>query len=998
MDSNRTWRSGIVFAIALISIQLSLDSLSAQPPKTETDQPPADEVFALAASFYADQKWELAIPQFQLLLENHPTHELASDALFYMGESQVQSNQHAAAQTTFADYLDLDAEQAYKIRASFRLAECKYLLDQFDTARELFLNFQTKFGTDSLSEFSLPYLAELHLRFANPESAFQAYSEAIERFPESVLINKCRLGAAQAANQTEDYTAAEKLYRLVALQTDDPLADDAMLLNGKMHIKRGDWESAQQVFDELLATFPNSDLIVEARYLNGKHELTKGNWEASWEIIEPLLNSSDTDELFVRISLDAAVVAIRIEELERAQQIIQRVKKAKLDATALEFVSVIEIDIANRQNDVRQLEALVTRFEHQFKDSPYLLLSIEPLARKNYDRGEFALAAVRYQQLISLAATRPNTSENIPAWQYLLGLSRIGTNEYKIALNHLQAINDFGGNAAFESATAFAIGTAMTGAERWQDAIPHYRQYLENNPQGPDALRCRADLATALVKSDQLSAAADALHSLNSQAAKNVAILASCELVAELALKQNEKETAQQFFQIMADSQHPEYATRGANGLVWSGDESMVSAENLENLVSKATNKELALEAILSRVQAWQTENKHQQTVELLDQVVKAYPTWKLAEETKFRLAISLQRMGGDSNSLRASEILQAFVDENPEHDLFDLAWYELGWAKTDIEDFDSAKIIFTDITENHPDSPYRIDACYRAAMLCQKLGEHDDARSKLKQLITWAPDNSLAAFAHYTLGEYASQASKWAEARPLFETVIETATNETLKNPARYWLAESIYQLGDISTAEQQFNELTQLDFSNSEIQSVIRLRLAQCAAQQEDWAGVETIVTKARELTEKPTDQFQFDYLQARVFMSRAKFQEAREMFTRVIKNDSASGTRIAAMSQWMIGESWFHQEKYDDALRAYLLVDSLYEHPQWQSLALLQAAKCHLQLGDKDTAKNTCNRLLETFPDSPQADTVRELLATMNPTPPSAKTKTLPAKFSN
>ena len=101
---------------------------------------------------------------------------------------------------------------------------------------------------------------------------------------------------------------------------------------------------------------------------------------------------------------------------------------------------------------------------------------------------------------------------------------------------------------------------------------------------------------------------------------------------------------------------------------------------------------------------------------------------------------------------------------------------------------------------------------------------------------------------------------------------------------------------------------------------------------------------------------------------------------------------------MSQWMIGESWFHQEKYDDALRAYLLVDSLYEHPQWQSLALLQAAKCHLQLGDQDTAKNTCNRLLETFPDSPQADTVRELLATMNPTQPSAKTKTLPAKFSN
>ncbi len=998
MDSNRFWRAGIIFTIALLSIQLSLDSLLAQPPNPKTEQPPADEVFALAASFYADQKWDLAIPQFQLLLKHYPTHELASDALFYLGESQVQSNQHAVAETTFEQYLSHSTNPTYEIRASFRLAECKYLLDQFATARDRFVKFQTVFGADDLSEFALPYLAELHLRFANPNLAFQAYNEALERFPESILVNKCRLGAAQSANQMGAYTEAERFYLLVAAETDDPLADDALMLHGKMLIKRGDWESAQPLLDKLLATFPESDLITEAKYLSGKHELTKENWQVSWDIIEPLLDAPAADDLFVRMGLDAAVVAIRIEELNRAQQIIRRVKQKNLDAAALEFACVVEIDIANRQENVRELEALVTQFEHKFKDSPYLTLSIEPLARKNYDRGEFALAAVRYQQLISLAATRPALSENLTAWQYLLGLSRIGTGEHEIALNHLLAIKDFGGNKAFESATAFAVGTAMSGVKRWEAAIPFYRQYLDNNPGGPDAFRCRADLTTALVKSDQLTAAVAVIDTLTPQAANNLAILGSCELVAEMALKQNEKETAQKFFQILADSDHPQYASRGANGLVWSGDEDIVSPENIEKLISEGADKELALEAILGRAQEWQAQDKHSQTVELLEQLVENHPTWKMAEETKFRLAISLQRMGGKPNSMRAVQMLQAFSEANPDHDLFDLAWYELGWAKSDIEDFSGAKRIFADITDNHPDSQYRIDACYRAAMLSQKLGEHDQARLKLKQLITWDPENSLAAFAHYTLGEYASQENKWEEARPLFEKVIETATGETLRNPARYWLAESLYQLGDTTSAEQQFKQLTNLDFSNPEIQSVIQLRLAQCAAQREDWSAVESIVTNARESNEQQTHVYQFDYLQARAFMSRAKFNEAREMFTRVIKSEIANGTRIAAMSQWMIGESWFHQEKYNDALRAYLLVDSLYEHPQWQSLALLQAAKCHLQLGDQETAKNTCDRLIANFPDSPQAEAVRGLLAETNPTVIPQKTKTIPAKFSN
>ena len=98
---------------------------------------------------------------------------------------------------------------------------------------------------------------------------------------------------------------------------------------------------------------------------------------------------------------------------------------------------------------------------------------------------------------------------------------------------------------------------------------------------------------------------------------------------------------------------------------------------------------------------------------------------------------------------------------------------------------------------------------------------------------------------------------------------------------------------------------------------------------------------------------------------------------MFGYVIKNETARGTRTAAMSQWMIGESWFHQEDFKQALRAYLLVDSLYDYDQWRSLALLQAAKCHARLGNPAQAITTCRRMLKTFPESSHAEQARSLI---------------------
>ena len=111
----------------------------------------------------------------------------------------------------------------------------------------------------------------------------------------------------------------------------------------------------------------------------------------------------------------------------------------------------------------------------------------------------------------------------------------------------------------------------------------------------------------------------------------------------------------------------------------------------------------------------------------------------------------------------------------------------------------------------------------------------------------------------------------------------------------------------------------------------------------------------------------RYEVDYLIGRCLASQADFDGARTAYKKVLESDSGGKTETAAMAQWMIGESYFHQENYPAALREYLRVDILFAYPQWQASALLQAGKCHELAFEWKDAIELYSRILKNFPES-------------------------------
>ena len=106
----------------------------------------------------------------------------------------------------------------------------------------------------------------------------------------------------------------------------------------------------------------------------------------------------------------------------------------------------------------------------------------------------------------------------------------------------------------------------------------------------------------------------------------------------------------------------------------------------------------------------------------------------------------------------------------------------------------------------------------------------------------------------------------------------------------------------------------------------------------------------------------QYEVDYLLGRALGALAKFEAARAAYDRVVQSPIGGRTETAAMAQWMIGETYFQQEKYDEAIAAYHRVERLFGFERWQAAAILQAGKCHEAKGRYRDARQMYAQLLK------------------------------------
>jgi cellulose synthase operon protein C len=969
----------------------------------------ADDQFALAAGHYARQRWKLAIEEFHRFLTDFPDHPKANQCIYQLAEAQVQLGHADEAIKNLRLYLERDPTGGFARQALFRLGETEYLSGQHDEAQKHLEQFKQAHADDKLGAYVLPYLGNIASAKGDAAAAEKLFRDALARFPAGRLQDDCRVGLARSLEKLNQREEAERLYAAVAAKTGSVLAGEAQFRLGALQYTLGkydqavesfaafdvrlaqsDWKSRSRIgrgwalwklgrLDEAKQSFQSVSadpkIGIEARYWLGLTEKVQGQWQAA---AKTLLDAAAVDpkhELAPALIFHAGEALAKAGDAAGAVQQFDRViASASQGNEWIDHAWRGKIQTALQAGDHATVDRLIAEFDQRLPASPLAkdvrrLQARSLLERKNYE------AAAKLLESLSVGVAK---NEQSLEDRYLLAVAYEGLKRYDESLALALPVVD-AAKGPLKTDAQLLQGSLLIAKRRYQEAIAPLEAFASSKPAGDAAVKVQGELAICYARTGQFAKAKQLYAGLTEKFPKHPLLVPTAEQLAEAAYEAKDWEWSGQLSgQLRTGGGSSDTELKGLSVLGWSQFKAGKMAEaaaTFEQVLAKNPPAALASEVALVRGQALEQLNQPEAALAMYDLIIDKHPT--AAQHADALLAAARLR-----DKLRqgpqAAALYERLAKEYRQHPRRDVALYEWAWVLQDLDKGDEAAAAFESVRKEYPESRFAPDATYRLAQRAFLTKQYDQAKKLTAEVLAGKAEPEVREYARYLNGQIAVAEQKWDEVRSTFETLVKDFPGSRQRLAAEFWIAETYYRKGEYEEAGRRFDELArQIQGRRETWLGMIPLRRAQVLAQKKKWQEAYDIAVKIETQYPKFEQQYEVDYLLGRCLHDRAELQAARTAFERVIKSPQGAKTETAAMAQWMIGETYFHQKDYGAAIREYARLEYGYDYPTWQAAAALQSGKCHDLREERKEAERCYARVIKDYPDTQFAAEAAERL---------------------
>ena len=546
----------------------------------------------------------------------------------------------------------------------------------------------------------------------------------------------------------------------------------------------------------------------------------------------------------------------------------------------------------------------------------------------------------------------------------------MGLQDYSKASETFASIEMHSNENEIIAAVLLAEASCAVGMNQPKRAIAFFEQYLQTNPMGSSADRARSDLAVAHAQAGSWETCAQMLDSFEENHSDVAMLLDTRLLVGEIALKDKRFEFAEKCFSRLTNTTNPrKFIVRGLSGMAWvrmnRGDEKSAVVA-FEKIVKEHGESEFAAEAAMACGKYFEQNNQHAGAIEMYRHILSNFGDSLFVAVANLRLSYNLVKSGGTANLQEAEKILDVYLLN--ETDSLDEAHYQLAWVYQETGRIEKSHKLFKRIVLDYPSSAYWTDAVYRMAQKLIADKEFECAAELTARIDPVSLEPELRNRFHFLNAQLLVNQKNWIEVEKSMSSLLAKSDDESLRKKARYWLAESLFQHGSYDKAKSEFVRLANSpELISGNRLAWVHLRHAQCLTHTEDWSDALDQAIAAKTKFNSFEANYEFDYVIGRCHFAQGRLSEARNSYRNVTESPVGRSTQTAAMAQWRIGETYFHQQKYERAIEAYYRVDSLYAYDKWRAAALVEAGKCQEHLGNWNHAVKLYQQLIDKFPNS-------------------------------
>nr|UXE44371.1 cell division coordinator CpoB [uncultured bacterium] len=941
-----------------------------------------------AHGLYRDKRYANAAEEYRSFLDQNPNDAKADEARYYLGESLVQLKKFDEAATAFEG---VKSDQAYRKGALFRAASIRFRASDAASAERSFEQFVAEFPDDADAAGAWLQLAQCRLALKKTGDAQKALRSAESRIEEgSRWWGRLQLVAAEIHQAVGRTAAAVEVLQALAASKDPLSAEASQRLGGVLFADRR-FADAASLFDKAAARAKDSVTGAQANYNAGLCFLELKNWpEATRRLSTALEAMADDKTPSVERTAVAAAQALVLAQLgsgdrRSARAVIEVALKRFGDGDrSFEFrrlAAEIDLQDGRASEAAAQLKELL-RTAPASADRKALISAGCRAAAASADaswaaqllrqsRGdaqsevERILSEAEWKDAAAVASLLKLTAGPIAKARlnYRLAALEIDAGETARAITRLQALlrtTDIPPN--LRRNVDFVLGGALVQRQQWAEAIEPLEAYLTDGLRaGSEDEKNLQSAATWWARSLTWLSDADAQRHLEPLLSTGRRPL--FETIAASFAAERRSELALWLLGKLSGPETPATAVIAAR--------CYVDLKNPQEALRRLANPETAEEKYLAGVARLQLDvpNETQAGRTLLQQVADADPPTPWSLDAALRLA-RLAKNSTEAVDAEGRLTRLAASARGPEVRRLRLETAflaaESGRTLQAIADLKA-------FLDQEKGSPEAVEAALKLSDLYEARGETapaQEALSSAEQLDAGRTGSGALLFRRATL---AFRAKDWSKAESLLSELRAKFPRDDSGAAADLMLAEIALERQHGDEAVQRFSALKEK--AKGGLQATATLRLAQALLVAKKYDEAEKAADEFLAMGAQPAGRIaEAHFVRGRSLMVRAKFEAARMAFEKAAVEE---GTELAAKARFMIGETFFHQKRYESAVKEYLKLAVLGGDDQWRAASVLQVGKCHENLGDFAAAADDYRRVVDQFPSAAAAKEARERL---------------------
>ncbi len=1009
----------LLFGIVLIS--LATPPASHAQPAADRNDVIAQDLYDFAVASYKQQDWETATAEFKKFLKNHSSHVKVPLARLYLGLSLVNQRDHKQAREILRAYAKDYPQSKYLADTQYRIAESSYLMGDLGAAEKEFKAFLAANPRHAFAEWAWPYLGDTQLRLNRNADAEASFQTAVKNYPNGRMLEDSKFGLARALERNRKFDPAEKLYRELAANTSSSRAPQAQFDVATLMFEQKKYAESAREYQKLVSAFPQGPLVGLSQFNTGNayHELKDyanaiKHYEFAahdpkqavsamyWKgICQKQLKQFDEaattfEAAFKRGSQspDGENILFRWAETEQSRNklssaselfldVVKRWPKGLLADDALQRAA----QIAFEQKQYDKTIELASRLSRDFKESllksqSELLTGLAYDAQGGKPNQEKAIAHLA-QALKDARQTRDAQLANFHSARVHQALGQ-HAQAVTYAEPVVKEVEQQGDKSRFVDVCIIS-GISQLELKKYSEAAETSALYLRLKPTGSHADQALSTKALAEAYANNKPGTVASLDKLARDFPQSPLLPQTTQRLAEFAFsKQDFKWSGDLFEKLAKSGNDKKYRTAALSGQGWArfSDRKFPEAamafqtilkdhpddpvygpeagymygyalQQSGKLAEAATGYSEAFNkyapekpaapgaeagvplkyAYLSGLQAarlWKSVKKIEASDKAYEQLLLKFPHPKSLDMLLDEWALLNYNA---RNFKRADQIFARLINETPESDLADNAQLSIAESLFIEGKSDEARTIFRELADGKKsDAEVREFARINLIKIGVRKEDWEDVDKVTEELITRFPKSEHFWFAHLRRGEALLSLGKLEDSGVLLEMVKSQKANPKVNT-------------------ENWFPRVWVL--------------LAEVELRKKNYAGVATVVGEFQKHDSDSPFLYQANEILGRSYKNQARFDEARNVFLRVVADPHGRRTETAAKSQFMIAETHLIQKDYTAARTEYMKVYRLYAFPEWQAPALYQAALCDESRNNWDAAVRSYNDLIKDFP---------------------------------